>query len=135
MLRATIFFLALMVFTGAGATEGKLTYALIAAAHDEASDPEWDAIAEKLKGRRIDWTGSVLAIDRNWTNSRYSVMLDLDGVGLYDVSTQVDRAVALKLREGRRYRFTGKISRARATLGILVIRVDDARFHVPRQGN
>ena len=117
---------------GAGAAaKEELTYQLINAAHTETTEAQWDEIAELLKGKPVAWSGVVIDVDRNLLDDLYEVWIDMDNTGVQDVTFDVTRSVAIGLRKGRRYRFTGRIERATSTLGLLIIRLAGAKITTP----
>jgi hypothetical protein len=103
-----------------------LTYNEIVQKKKHLTDVQFEEYAETIKGQTIIWIGWVRDVDKGLMTSKgmYKVRLNMSpngsrGLGS-DLSLEVPKAQALKLRKGQRIKFSADIDDINDFLGLNV---------------
>ena len=121
------FFIGLMcVFMSANAFA--LSYKKIDSQVKNLTNVQFKQYSSSLIGSRVKWTGMVTDVTKNWLNSNYEVKMDMDKTGVYDVSFDVSKNLALQLKKNGYYKFSGTIKRITSVLGTVVVTLEKVKF-------
>lgn len=92
------------------------------------TDAQFSEYSKSLIGKRVTWTGKVTDVSENWLNPNYEVKIDMDETGVFDVSFDVPKSLALQLKKNAYYKFTGTIKRVTKVLGVSVVTLENVSF-------
>ena len=69
-------------------------------------------------GKKVNWSGRVLNVDKNWLDDYYTVEIELDDDGRKDVEFEyLTKSHALGLGKNKTYKFAGEIIYVTTILG------------------
>ena len=104
-----------------------VSYEKIQKAADNMTSVQFDSYRRTLVGKRVTWIGEVRDVTKNWFNPNYEVKILMDGL-TYDVQFDVSKDIAIRLKKGASYKFTGKIKRVTNVLGAAIVTLENVSF-------
>jgi hypothetical protein len=73
-------------------------------------------------GKKVNWSGRVLDVDKNWLDEYYTADIDIDDDGYRDVEFEnLTKSHALLLGKNKTYKFAGEITYVTIILGRLYV--------------
>ena len=92
------------------------------------TDAQFSEYSKTLVGKRVTWTGKVTDVSENWLDPNYEVKIDMDETGVFDVSFDVPKSLALQLEKNAYYKFAGTIKRITKVFGTAVVTLENVSF-------
>lgn len=105
-----------------------ISYKKIDANAKNMTDAVFSSYAKSLVGKNVTWKGMVVQVKKNWLNSNYEVRVDMDDTGIFDVTFDVTKRVALQLARNEYYKFAGIIESVNKIFGTSVVNLEHVRF-------
>lgn len=105
-----------------------ITYGSIDKKCNTMTDAQFTEYAKSTEGTRVSWTGAVTDVTENWLDDEYEVNIDMDDTGVYDVSFDVSKSLAMQLKKKSSYSFTGTIKSVTCIFGGAVVSLKGGRF-------
>jgi hypothetical protein len=74
------------------------------------TDAQISEYCKTFIGKKVNWSGRVLDVDKNWFDEYYTVDIDIDDDGYKDVGFEyLTKSHALRLGKNKTYKFAGEI--------------------------
>lgn len=90
----------------------------------------WDDYSKSLKGQRVDWTGWISDVKKQWFGG-YKILIDMDPPGSLSVQDvyieDLPKSLAAQLRKDQNVRFIGKIKSVMKVLGSCAVTLEDVK--------
>jgi len=91
----------------------------------------WDDYSKSLKGQRVDWTGWISDVKKQWFGG-YKILIDMDppdSLSVQDVYIEdLPKSLAAQFRKDQKVRFSGKIKSVMKVLGSYAVTLEDVKI-------